>query len=487
MARKTIYNILIISAGYVLLPFLYIARYDHPSAEDFLYSVEFSKHGIWYVVKQDYLNWSGRYLSRIIWWLTPTRYHSLQDYRIAAGLMILLFAGSVIIMIRGLTRGLLSTRQALALSALLIGLYFSKAPAISEGFYWFSSYSIYQLANVLTMLLLVAVVRLRRPSVPGFLLCAILCIAIIGCNEVSLIITVLFIHFYTIGQYLRSRRLDPWLAALCIVCIVAALAEIAAPGNYNRLNGGEQFSKSLSWTVAGALSISAVHFSQWIAPVLVAFLVYVPLFGAPIAQKIKNADQYPEASVKSWGWFFVCTLGLLLLFVVWTAGGSNLGRIFDVIYLFFLLGCFFILQLVLNRNEQLVRTATQYSSALGWLGLTLLLALLLDVNNNVSTAYVDIVAGKAEAYDRDLKEREVIVSQCHSDSCRVPSLTVVPSTIFFTDIHPLSEPSGLWVNDFYSKYLNAGFVVPDKAAPAPARNIEALRDIGRTLRQRMMK
>lgn len=488
MPKRSIYNILIISGIYVLLPFLYLTRYNHPSADDYGYSVNFSKHSLWYIIRQDYFNMSGRYLSRIIYWFNPTRYHSIRDYRIASVFIILLFTTTVVFLARSLTREYLSFRQSLGLSALFIVLYFSKAPAISEAFYWFMSYSIYQLANIFTMLLLIGMVTLRKKhKLLTFLGCAVLCIAIMGCNEVSLIITFLFIYCYTISQYLNNKRLDPWLAALCAICTIAAIAAIAAPGNFTRLNGTQQFARSIPWTIAGSLSITAVHLSQWITPILAASVLYIPAFGAPIAQKMKEANKSFGVSPKNFIWFFIGVFCLLQVFVVWVAGGSNLGRIFDVIYLFFLLGCFFTLQLILNSNFQLVKKATEYSAFLSLLGLALVIACLIDINNNVSTAYVDIVAGKARTYDRELAEREKIVTRCQSDTCRVPALSVIPSTIFFTDIRTLSEGSGLWVNYAYSNYWNTGFVVPDKAAPEPARNIESLRDIGKTLRQQIIK
>jgi len=450
--------------------------------------MNFSKHSLWYIVRQDYFNMSGRYLSRFIYWLNPTRYHSLRDYRIASVVIILLFTATVVFLARSLTREYLSSRQSLGLSALFIFLYFSKAPAISEAFYWFMSYSIYQLANIFTMLLLIGLVSLRKKhKLLTFLSCAILCIAIMGCNEVSLIITFLSIYCYTLSQYLNNKRLDPWLAALCVICTIAAIAAIAAPGNFTRLNGTQQFSKSITWTIAGSLSITAVHVSQWITPILAASVLYVPAFGAPIAQKMKDTNKSFGISLKNFIWFFIGVFCFLQVFVIWVAGGSNLGRIFDVIYLFFLLGCFFTLQLILNSNFQLAKKATGYSAALSLLGLALVISCLFDINNNVSTAYVDIVSGKASTYDRELADREKIVTRCQSDTCHVPALSAIPSTIFFTDIRPSSERSGLWVNYAYSNYLNAGFVVPDKAAPAPTRNIESLRDIGKALRLQMIK
>ena len=121
------------------------------------------------------------------------------------------------------------------------------------------------------------------------------------------------------------------------------------------------------------------------------------------------------------------------------------------------------------------------------LGLALFLCSLIDINNNVSTVYIDIVSGKARAYDLALKNREQIVSACKTDTCRVPALPDAPATIFFTDIRPLSDSSALWINYYYSGYRHAGFVVPDAPPPVPQSNLETLRNMGKALRARTYK
>lgn len=156
-------NVLLIMSGiYVLLPFIYITRYDYPSADDYGFAIFFSQHGLLHMIKQQYLGWGGRYLLPVLYRLNPTVAHSLAGYRLSAAGVILLFAGVVALTMRSLFKEYLSRRQAWGLSALFIGLYFAKTPSTAEAFYWYSSYSIYQLPNIFFLLLLAALVRLHR-------------------------------------------------------------------------------------------------------------------------------------------------------------------------------------------------------------------------------------------------------------------------------------------------------------------------------------
>jgi hypothetical protein len=487
MFRKFILGILLLSGLYALLPFVYLARYDHPSADDYVYVVQLQARGLWQMMTHYYFHWTGRYSLAFIYWFSPVNFHSLAQYRIFPVIMIILFTVASIILLRSLVSPYLSFAQVIGLTCLLVFLYLSQAPSISEAFYWYSGASVYQLANILGMLLVATLVRRRgalKKDVWKVLGCALLCIFIIGCNEVPLIITVLFLLYHTKSRYSADKKLDPGLVFLCVVCVLSALVEVLAPGNSARLDS--EHSRSLAWTIAGTLSITAVYIAQWAGPLLAVSVLYVPFFGIPLAHKMRAAPTTAR-QVKDLLWFFLGTFCILQVFIIWVAGGSSLGRIFDVIYLFFILCYFSLLQLLLNKNLQRVAGLTKYAAALSVLGVALFLANMFDINNNISTAYLDIVSGKARQYDRELTARLRTAKECKSDTCYVPALSAIPSTIFFTDIRPRTDSTGLWINYYYSQYYHVKFVVPDHPPPVATPNIETLRTIGRSVRGTIMK
>jgi hypothetical protein len=514
---KTVNSLLIISGIYVLLPFLYITRYDYPSADDYGFAIWFSQHGLLHMIKQQYLGWGGRYLLAILYRLNPTVAHSLLGYRLCSAGVILLFAAVVVVTMRSLFKDHLSRRQTLGLSALFMGLYFAKTPGTAEGFYWYSSYAIYQLPNIFFLLLLAALVRIHRQATPAPALLAwssLLCILIIGCNEVSLIMTCLFIGYLALIRYLKDRRLTRELAILCGICVIFALIEIAAPGNFARMSMVRRNFGSILWTFTGSLATTAIYGSQWIGPLLAASVLYIPLFGLPLARRMaagqpagqpstaagqpagqpsiaapeSTAARQPFAlSVRGFAWSFAGSLVFLLLFVMWTTNGSDLERVLNVVYFYVIAGYFFLLQLLLNKYLPRLEFIDRHRTGFAVLGLALFAVTLLDLNNNVSTAYVDLLSGKARAYEEALAARDTTVSACKSDTCKVPALTDVPATIFFTDIRPLSDRSGIWINLHYSNYWHAGLVIPDAAPPLPVSNLETLRNLGKSMRNHIEK
>lgn len=249
----------------------------------------------------------------------------------------------------------------------------------------------------------------------NLIISALLCILIIGGNEVSLIITVGFVLLVAYSQYSRNRRGPDSPAAqhlkgarhllvLSAICILFTIIEVTAPGNYMRIHDAQPFSGSVGWTIAGSVSITAVYLSQWLGPILAASVLYVPLFGMPIARKMREEGRSPGISLKHFLWYYLGAFSLIQVFIVWLSGGSSLGRIFDVIYLFFLLGYFFILQPVVVKYEHRLEPLQRFSAAFCWLGGVLFLFSLLDINNNISTAYVDLVSGKVRQYDLELTD-----------------------------------------------------------------------------------
>src|SRR5690606_28399384 len=127
-----------------------------------------------------------------------------------------------------------------ALAAVLLTLYLLQAPSISEAFYFFSTYATYQVPHILFMLMLVLVykffqadTKLLKQLYIG--LASILCVAIVGSNEMILIVAFTTTLLLTIVNY-NNPEARRYLLFLFIVCLAACAVAILAPGNYNRMS-----------------------------------------------------------------------------------------------------------------------------------------------------------------------------------------------------------------------------------------------------------
>jgi hypothetical protein len=476
---------------YTLLPFLLISQYNQPSADDFYFAVSNSGNDLWDIQKNIYASWSGRFFSTIISGINPMFYHSFILYKIYSVILIILFTVTLTLLIREYLKNAASTKQITAISSVIIFLYFAQMPSTAEGFYWFSGYCAYQAANIHTMILLILVQKISPYSfsfknIAWVLFSSVLCVAIIGSNEVSLIIVSCLIFFICLYHTFKIKKSSFIFLFLMIVCLVAGAVAILAPGNFERMKNVQEFSGSPLWTITGAISLSAGYFIKWALPLVIASLVYIPLFGIPLAKKINPGGNFFLVNLKLSIILYFLLFLLLELFFVWVAGGSNLGRVENVIYLYFLLGWFFNLNVIIVKywkKDDILSTPLR-NIIYGFICLLFFLNIF-DINNNISTAYIDLISGKAKKYENELIDRQKLIKLSTSDTCIVKPLTEIPKTIFFTDIMSIADTAEFWNNEGYAKYFGKSFVITESKAPPIKSNAQTLEELGKQIRRKI--
>ena len=479
---------IIIGAGiYTIVPFLLLAQFNQPSADDFSLALRDRKNDVTAVLKDVYTNWSGRYMAPVFSRLNPLIDHP-SLYKIYPLFLISGFILAAIIVLRELLGSKYSLIEILALSALFIHLVFSQTPSISEAFYWFSGSCIYQTANIFTLLLIAVLSKLRRctPSASKALytfLAALLCILIIGCNEVSMVITFSIVFGLTINDFIISKRIHFSNLTLSAVCILCGLAVFLAPGNLNRIDDPAYYNKSPLFTIFGAASVSIMYLLKWGSSLLVVTLVYLSLQSRTIADasEPKRSSFYIKGSIL----YFMVVFIALQLIIIFIAGGGNLGRIENNVYLLFLTGYFFNLQLVFDKYLTQQVFACSVKKYLVLFSALLFLFDVFNLENNTSSAYIDIISGRARKYNQELEQRAALVKSCKADTCYVPALSVISKSLFVTDIRLPADTMSLWINKSYAEYYHASFVVPAGGPAAVEPNIEIIRRLGKEIRKNM--
>ena len=89
--ENRIQNILIAVGVYTILPFLIISQYNRPAADDYDIAVRYSQYSLSYLIKDTYLNWSGRYFASLISALDPVNYKDYEIYKLLPVAFILVF------------------------------------------------------------------------------------------------------------------------------------------------------------------------------------------------------------------------------------------------------------------------------------------------------------------------------------------------------------------------------------------------------------
>lgn len=482
---------MLLAVLYAITPFLWLARYNQPAADDYYSAVRDAKTGFIPVLKDIYQHWSGRYFAVLVSRLNPLLFHSAAAYKWYAVILILLIIMAIFLLVKQVAGQYIGIKQVTALTAVIAAIYYAAMPSVPEGIYWFSGAWVYQLANVLFMQLLLFLLRLgnaptQASRITYFIAATACTVCIVGCNEISLIITCLCITFFTIYHY-KQKTSKPYFIALNITCYIFAAIAALAPGNVERFNHQQEYSASLLWTFAGGAAIAGIYTFQWLLQLLVTTFVYIPLWGNAMAEKMAGKQGWGEIKLKRAIIFFIATIAFVQLFTVWAAGGSNIGRIENVIYLFFLLGYFFILQVYLVQRVQKKREAITINPILRNIAVCLFVICLFDINNNISAAWLDVVSGKAKKYNREQNDRAIMASRCAQDTCIVPPLTALPKALFFTDIKSTTDTIDFWMNQAYSTYYGHGYIVTSAQPPQPGENMETLKNLGREIRVNMFR
>jgi hypothetical protein len=482
-------NYILIGAGvYTIAPFLFLAKYNQPSADDYTLAIRDSTHPLLTVVNDVYANWSGRYLAPVFSRLNPLLFDP-SWYNIYPVILIATFVLALVILLKELLRRKCRFVEVLAISAVLIHLIFSQTPSISEAFYWFSGSCIYQTANIFTMLLITVLSRLTRAvnarsRVVYTALAAILCILIIGCNEVSMVIVCFIVFAICINDFVARKKISISHLIILFVCLTCSAAVFFSPGNLARIDDPVYYNKSLSWTFFGATSVAILYSLKWSVSLLAASLLYLLLYSEKIDAESKVSQVY---SIQPPLFYFLAVFLLLQFVMFYIAGGGNLGRVENNVYLLVLIGYFFNLHLFVKKYQPLNVLPFRVKRFLVLFSILFFLFDVFNVENNTTSAYVDILSGRAKKYNEELKERLALAKECKKDTCYVPPLSVLPKSLFVTDIRMKSDSMFLWINKSYAQFYHVPFLLVMGHLPAVEPNVEIIRNLGKEIRKNMVE
>ncbi|WP_321425296.1 DUF6056 family protein [uncultured Bacteroides sp.] len=475
--------LLIITCISSLIPLFLLSIYNNPAVDDYTYALRDTNRNIIEVVLNTYQNWSGRYFSTAIAQINPLTYHSLTAYKIYPAILIAIFCAAYFYFFKSIFKESLSRLKVLSISAFFILLFVLQAPSVSEAFYWFSGYAAFTVPSIL--LIFLGALLIKERSLFQQIIAIILAICITGGNEVSAVILFSFLLFINYIFYTNNQRINKRNGLLLIVTFVCIVIVILSPGNFIRA-GGETTSHNILWTFAGSILQSLSWFIIWGQALILASIIYIPLFGVKIAKSDnKQATSIFHITYRQYLTFFLLTLLIAHIPPLWGLGTVVIGRIANVIYIFFLFSWFYGLQLIINKNIE--RIPIHNNRYYKFIYIAIFIAFLLNnvfnINNNIATSYVDLITGKAKNYDIELEKRNIIIQNNKSNRkiITLPLINNLPKTIYFKDI---SNDENYWANRSYREYWNCkSKIKKEEGAEYNCSNIEALKLFGKDIRK----
>ncbi|WP_018478912.1 DUF6056 family protein [Pontibacter roseus] len=477
--------ILITISVYTLLPFLLLTLFTHPTADDFSFAVRDTTLSFFESQVEFYLNWSGRYFGTAIVRINPLTTESLKVYKLYACLTLIVFCIQVYWLINLVIKGELSKLKAFTLTAILICLYLLLIPSTAEGFYFFTTYATYQFPNILMLLMLSLLYAFFQSEntaakLSYIAMASISCIAIVGSNEMSLILAFTTLLLLLVTN-LKNKEARPYLLLLFTICVASCLIAVLAPGNYARMNDHPNASR-FWWSAVYSALLTLITFYRWSAPVLAVSVLYMLFIGIPLADKTRESRLF-NVDLRLAAMYFLGTIFLMYFAFAWSTGERATPRVENVICFFFIFGWFYLLQLALHTYRHQLKYEHLLSPAIPTAALLLFALNILSVDSNVTTAYIDLLSGKAAAYDKALTSRYVSLKASDCKKCEVPPLPAIPKTIYFSDILEGSKNDDMWINSGFARYWGKEAVHLSAPNPPIKENITTLRESGKnTLR-----
>jgi hypothetical protein len=422
----------------LVLPFLIISVYNHPSADDYSYSHFGNRFGFWAAQVEHYFTWSGRYTATALLTVNPIDYTNLSFYRILPVLHLISFVFAVYIFLRSaLPKAKLNDQ--LLMSFLIIFLYIYYTPNLSEAFYWMPGSVTYQLASTLSLLLFSLIFPLLRGTskekeIIYLIAGSILTFTTIGLNETSmLILCVTFSALFTM-QIFRTRSLDHRLLLFLVITIAASSIVIAAPGNLVRMaEKPEKF--QLLPSILGSFKTTLLYIGSWIPMTFLTFALFSPLLYR-LAQNMREQFKLQWLSKLNLAIIAFLFLGFLALCFFpsyWSQGGKPPARTVNVIYLLFILGAMALVVLFFAYLQIANRPLPKIPLA-GNVFLVLAATAIIGFKpNNVRNVYKDLFSGTAYRYHKEMNKRYSLLENCNTE-CNLPPIENRPSTLFAYDL-----------------------------------------------------
>lgn len=435
----------------VIIPFVVIAYFNQPSGDDFCYIAKAQNLGFWNAQIDWYIGWSGRYLSSAILSLNPLRGENLYIYKLLPVLIIGGLYVSIVNLVSLFFERLIK-KDILKVSAVILAVYLSIMPNISEGVYWFAGSITYQLSNIISVFLFYNIIKLLRFNrVKNLGYAIVFTILLMGTNETTMVIVDFVLGSIFFYKSISDKKIHYQLLCIALVALLCSLVVALAPGNFVR--GGffpekHQLFSSV-FNSFKSLIISTIKWSPLLISLVYLFYNYLKKNVIGISSKLLNVNPILVLIV-------ICVFSLFGFFIsYWSMGIPPPSRTVNIMCFYYIIGFIYITLIILFKFEMKDKYFVLMNSNIKYFLIVLVFGYLGRVSN-VRIVYADLLLGRAYEYDLELTERYKVIQSCQSDICQVLKLSNTPATLFVSDITTDAEN---WRNECYKSYFSEKEIV----------------------------
>ena len=418
----------------LLIPFIYLLLFTHPIADDLAFGHQAKTTDLFTQLRSTYLNWNGRYSGNFFIQLFPISIDNLLFYRLILFVSFSLFIISFYTFIKSI---FIKTKAVNLWSITLLGMlaYLSILPTLAEGFYWYTSVIYYQLSLVFFLFFSALAINFVKKQflihkVFHIGLTIFLLVVSIGMNEsIALIISFICTSFF-IGSLITRSKNTAFLATLTVVAISCAAIVVFSPGNAYRMAAYPD-----NKDIITSLFMSFLQMGRFLAGFIFSFsglfyFLFVACFFPLSTTILKQLKPH---------YLFIGFIAILFLSVFpayYATGILGQHRTLNIAALFYILFLtIFALKIGNELKERLPRKHQK---------MIIYFVLFFFIFGNGRTIALDLISGRAQEYDTQLKKRSNTLKV--KKSAKINKLTANPKSLYVIDVE---DDSTHWVNQAY--------------------------------------
>jgi hypothetical protein len=436
----------------LFIPFIALCFYAHPIADDYAYN---PASPFWESQKQLYMNWNGRYSANFMVMANPILHISLNGYRVAAFILLLIMPLSIFFMLSSAIGKAFSFVEKVVFSSILAIFILSLLPSLPEGIYWYPGAMTYILGCCVTMFYIGFIIRYLKNDFLinrwiHFCFCILLLFLAIGFNEVQMLLFI-FAHFAIwISLKKEARFKSIWLPLLLFSTLFSSIM-FFAPGNHGRESFFPNNHKLLHSLGMTALQMPRFFFT-WVsyAPLWIGTILF-----APVSLKLSKESPLISKLGQTKPLIVFGLLWVILFFCIFPAYWSTtiLGqhRTLNTACFFFIITWFWFIHTIYSGNNLAEKISVALNPPVK-AGLSLLLVFIVLFSGNIGTVLMDFNSGKITGFDKEMNSRYTLIKQAKmsgQDEVVMQGLQNKPGSLFVLDIQP---DCNHWINEQFAQF-----------------------------------
>lgn len=462
-----------------LIPILVIAQYNHSSADDYKYGLpvrQALQHGgdvievskaIAKNVISTYFTWQGTYSAVVLFSVQPAVFGE-QCYFLSTYILLAVSIWAIFSFFRSWIGRFYGRKDIADIIACCVSLLFVQMmPSPVQGLFWWNGASYYSFWNAL-MLIQVSqffvMAQTQKCSVGRCLLSALLGVLLAGSNFVTALLTAEITTVF-LAYFIYKRKCWKQLSIVLIVTLIGFAISVFSPGNAIRQE------RMTALSSFAAIMKSFLYAYEWAVAWTPLMHVAMLAFCLPFALSLQRASRSERSRIPLWLKLLILAGLFVSSFVPTTYAGIGLGggRIQNIRFLFWVIGCFMAELLIVERICDWIRAhklTYLYNDAIKRLNVRRSILILgaftmvvffagvrqyqraqFDCFTSVS-AVTSLYLGDAQAFD-SIADQRVEMLQSGVKNVELPSFTIKPYVLFFDDI---TQDSTNWRNEYVAKF-----------------------------------